>query len=210
MNGFLIYIVNIAALMGLNDLETGSKSHIVILWFAVAIIYLLIIIVILWGNRLKLKSKDDIIKSMQTDCNRLMELNSHTLNYEQLSNTTIDTFLSTIKDICTTKNRSKKIDRENFERIRESLFVNVAGNENFWKCLKDIVNAKHNNLISRMESTLTEADLRLLCLVGCGFTNNSILLLTTYTNQHSVSNRKRIIADKLHLDRPLEELFTMA
>lgn len=102
--------------MGLNDLETGSKSHIVILWFAVAIIYLLIIIVILWGNRLKLKSKDDIIKSMQTDCNRLMELNSHTLNYEQLSNTTIDTFLSTIKDICTTKNRSKKIDRENFEK----------------------------------------------------------------------------------------------
>ena len=65
MNGFLIYIVNIAALMGLNDLETGSKSHIVILWFAVAIIYLLIIIVILWGNRLKLKSKDEEIEEIK-------------------------------------------------------------------------------------------------------------------------------------------------
>ena len=133
-----------------------------------------------------------------------------TEQFKNLSNTTINTFLTTIKDICATKNTSRKIDRNHFERIRESLFVSVAGNANFWQCLKAIINSKHNNLITRIETDqlLTESDIRLLCLVGCGFSNTSIILLTTYTNLHSVSNRKRIIADKLKLSATLEELFT--
>lgn len=194
----------------LKETERSQKRHIIILWHTVAFVYVLIIVLVLWGNRLKLKSKDKIIRSMQADCDRMIDLCNHTEQFKNLSNTTINTFLTTIKDICATKNTSRKIDRNHFERIRESLFVSVAGNANFWQCLKAIINSKHNNLITRIETDqlLTESDIRLLCLVGCGFSNISIILLTTYTNLHSVSNRKRIIADKLKLSATLEELFT--
>ena len=110
------------------------------------------------------------------------------------------------------KNSSEKISATKFSKIRESLFSTIINNDDFWNCIKEIVNSRNKGIITKIEESgqLSEPDLRFLCLVGCGFSNNSIAILSSYTNVHSISNRKRIIADKLQLPSSLDDLFAVS
>ena len=122
----------------------------------------------------------------------------------------MESFLSAIKDISTAKNTFNKIDQDIYDRIRKSLFAKVTENTEFWENLKSYVDKKFGGIITNLaigKYKLSESDTKMLCLVGCGFSNSSILLLSNYTNVHSISNRKRIIASKLELNGPLENLF---
>ena len=131
---------------------------------------------------------------------------------EEINNKTIEAFFSTIKEICSAKNSSEKISATQFSKIRESLFSTIINNDDFWNCIKEIVNSRNKGIITKIEESgqLSEPDLRFLCLVGCGFSNNSIAILSSYTNVHSISNRKRIIADKLQLPSSLDDLFAVS
>ena len=73
------------------------------------------------------------------------------------------------------------------------------GGENgaqLWNELKAYSNFKYNNIIDLLESkypTLTEKDLRLIILICCDFSDNSIKTILQYTNIKSLYNRKRLL-----------------
>ena len=85
---------------------------------------------------------------------------------------------------------------------------NIAevANEDFWKELRAYLDKKHHDIISNLEQIhhLTEKDLRFIELICCGFNNVEIAIILGYAPKY-VSNKRKILADKLGLDLPLQD-----
>ena len=195
--------------------KANAKAYLFRFWLVVAILTIISILYLLNRIKQQIRQKEKIILSLQLDCERLLRLQREFATQSQqmkdINNKTFETLISTIKEISTAKNSSKTISAIHFDKTRELLFSHIVTNDGFWNCIKEIVNFRTNGTISKIEESgqLSEPDLRFLCLVGCGFSNNSIAILSSYTNVHSISNRKRIIAEKLHLSSSLDDLFTL-
>ena len=195
--------------------KANARTYFLCLWLAVAIILIIAVLFLLSKIKRQIRQKERIIMSLQLDCDRLLKAKSDFANQSRqlkdINDKTIEAFVTTIKEICSAKNNSEKISAIHFKKIKESLFSKVVDNYDFWSCIKEIVNIRTNGIISKIEQSgqLSHQDLRFLCLVGCGFSNNSIAILSNYTNVHSISNRKRIIAERLQLSSSLEDLFTV-
>ena len=196
--------------------KANAKAYLFRFWLAVAILTIISILYLLNRIKQQIRQKEKIILSLQLDCERLLRLQREFATQSQqmkdINNKTFETLISTIKEISTAKNSSKTISAIHFDKTRELLFSHIVTNDGFWNCIKEIVNFRTNGTISKIEESgqLSEPDLRFLCLVGCGFSNNSIAILSSYTNVHSISNRKRIIADKLQLPSSLDDLFAVS
>ena len=196
--------------------KANAKAYSLSFWLAIAILTIMCILYILNRIKQQIKQKERIILTLKLDCEKLLksqgEFASQSKKIKDINDKTIETLISTIKEICTAKNSSKTISAIHFEKTRKLLFSQIITNDDFWNCIKKIVNSRTDGIISNIEKSgqLTESDLRFLCLVGCGFSNNSIAILSNYTNVHSISNRKRIISEKLQLTSSLDDLFTLA
>ena len=192
--------------------EAHSDNVILCLLLAVAIIIILSVSIIVVVNRLKIKSQENMIHSLRIDLQNLLEIKSEIddkSNYIVSLNRKIESLISAIRDLTTTKNTSSKIENASFDKIKEKLITRISSNEDFWISLIEILNRKYNGVISRIEreNILLSSDIKIICLVGFGFSNASIAMLADYSNAHSVSNRKRVIAEKLHLKESLSEIF---
>ena len=89
------------------------------------------------------------------------------------------------------------------QKIKENI-AEVAS-EDFWKELRAYLDKKHHGMISSLEQNhrLTEKDLRFIELICCGFNNVEIAIVLGYAPKY-VSNKRKIIADKLGIDLPLQ------
>jgi len=92
--------------------------------------------------------------------------------------------------------------------MAQTIKKNVAevANEDFWKELRAHMDKKHHGIISNLEQIhhLTEKDLRFIELICCGFNNVEIAIILGYAPKY-VSNKRKILADKLVIDLPLQD-----
>ena len=91
------------------------------------------------------------------------------------------TLFSTIKNLVQSKNGSKKINNEDFIKIKSKLITDATSNKDFWRYLEMYVDNKYKGVITQLRnsiSDLTESDIKLLCLIGVGFSNVSVTFLT--------------------------------
>ncbi len=205
-----IHNENVAAL----KIAKANRNIIILcLFLAVAALLVLAIFTIMMQIRLKLKSKENIIKSLQIDCqnfiNIINDYDNKTKHKTYNYNRKIESYISLIKELTSAKNTCKKIENSSFEKIKEMLLLNISNKEDFWSSLKEILDNKYNGVITKIEkeNILSDSDIHILCLIGFGFSNASIALLANYSNAHSISNRKHIIAEKLCVNDSLYELF---
>ena len=223
MHRILLYIICILlsiAAFACGETHYDSRltaiAYLLLVLLAVTVFALISAWFSIYNLKKRIGEKEEIMLSLLFDYERLVKLKSEfadqSRKINEINNKTIEAFFSTIKEICSAKNSSEKISATQFSKIRESLFSTIINNDDFWNCIKEIVNSRNKGIITKIEESgqLSEPDLRFLCLVGCGFSNNSIAILSSYTNVHSISNRKRIIADKLQLPSSLDDLFAVS
>ena len=121
----------------------------------------------------------------------------------------LKTYLDAIRKATLAQNDNNGISNDAYKKVKASVFNEIANDANFWIKLQSYIDAHFSGIATKAETLgMSETDIRLLCLTGCGFTAQSVILLTKYTNTHSVSNRKLTIAKVLNLGCSLDEYFS--
>ena len=193
-------------------LAQANKSILCLALIAsIAVILLLSTFVVFISNRLRMRKQISEITLLKSEIQNLLishnndSLSIHDTQFKQ----SIECYLSVIKDVSSEKNKDGRIKSDDYIRFRKALFAKVLDNKDFWSNLSLYVDSKYSCALSKLidHNDLSESDKQLLCLVGSGFSNSSILLLSNYTNDHSVSNRKRILATNLNLQCSIEDYF---
>ena len=91
--------------------------------------------------------------------------------------------------------------------MAQKIKKNIAevANDDFWNELRTYLDKKHHGIISNLEQThhLKEKDLRFIELICCEFNNIEIAIILGYAPKY-VSNKRKILADKLGIDLPLQ------
>ena len=121
----------------------------------------------------------------------------------------LKTYLDAIRKATLAQNDNNSISNDAYNKVKASVFNKIANDDNFWIKLQSYIDAHFSGIATKAETLgMSGSDIRLLCLTGCGFTAQSVILLTKYTNAHSVSNRKLTIAKILNLGCSLDEYFS--
>ena len=183
------------------------KNNIAIIIILLLIILVLVIGILLIIKFLHIKNQENQIKQLQIEISNIINDNVMMSNDFKQS---AGTLFSTIKNLVQSKNGSKKINNEDFIKIKSKLITDATSNKDFWRYLEMYVDNKYKGVITQLRnsiSDLTESDIKLLCLIGVGFSNVSVTFLTDYSHNHSVCNRKRVIAEKMNIDCSIEEYF---
>jgi hypothetical protein len=112
---------------------------------------------------------------------------------------TIDSQISITKDLVESSYKYEFDTAKFMKRFRESMTEGKSGSD-FLASMRPYVNATHNDMLTRIQtdcSALTSDDIDVISMVCCNFPLNVMMLYLGYTNTHSVSNKKHLIAKKL-------------
>ena len=90
------------------------------------------------------------------------------------------------------------------QKIKENI-AEVA-NDSFWKELWLYLDKRYNGIISKLANhpNITVKDLKFIELICCGFNNVEIAIILGYAPKY-VSNKRKILAEKLGIDLPLQD-----
>jgi hypothetical protein len=186
---------------GLSLRNEQMKSEINRLAMAalIAVILVLVTLIIIMRYRHKAKVDKIEIDSMRYELEQSLEMISAKDDINADLKRTIDSQISITKDLVETSYKYEFDTAKFMKRFRESMTEGKSGSD-FLASMRPYVNATHNDMLTRIQSefpALTSDDIDVISMVCCNFPLNVMMLYLGYTNTHSVSNKKRLIAKKL-------------
>ena len=110
------------------------------------------------------------------------------------------TFMQTLID--SSQHESPSVIRK---RIEEGI-GSMTANEDFWNALKTHLDQNHDGLITRLAQTprISDNDVKFIELCCCGFNYLEIAIILGYAPNY-ISQKRKDVAQKLHLRMPLQE-----
>jgi hypothetical protein len=186
---------------GLSLRNEQMKSEINRLAMAalIAVILVLVTLIIIMRYRHKMKVDKIEIDSMRYELEQSLEMISAKDDINADLKRTINSQISITKDLVETSYKYEFDTAKFMKRFRESMTEGKSGSD-FLASMRPYVNATHNDMLTRIQSefpALTSDDIDVISMVCCNFPLNVMMLYLGYTNTHSVSNKKRLIAKKL-------------
>ena len=169
-----------------NKLSIIKTSSTIMIGCIIAFAFLLLALCILFLYREKRNKNDlQVLKDDLTNCTIICKQHGLILQKQM-------ELISSIELLAGKKSKNTSL-------ALKEIYNAFYGGENgaqLWNELKAYSNFKYNNIIDLLESkypTLTEKDLRLIILICCDFSDNSIKTILQYTNIKSLYNRKRLL-----------------
>jgi hypothetical protein len=187
--------------LGLSLRNEQMKSEINRLAMAalIAVILVLVTLIIIMRYRHKAKVDKIEIDSMRYELEQSLEMISAKDDINADLKRTIDSQISITKDLVETSYKYEFDTSKFMKRFRESMTDGKSGSD-FLASMRPYVNATHGDMLTRIQTEfpmLTSDDIDVISMVCCNFPLNVMMLYLGYTNTHSVSNKKRLIAKKL-------------
>jgi tetratricopeptide (TPR) repeat protein len=187
--------------LGLSLRNEQMKSEINRLAMAalIAVILVLVTLIIIMRYRHNAKVDKIEIDAMRYELEQSLEMISAKDDINADLKRTIDSQISITKDLVETSYKYEFDTAKFMKRFRESMTEGKSGSD-FLASMRPYVNATHNDMLTRIQSefpALTSDDIDVISMVCCNFPLNVMMLYLGYTNTHSVSNKKHLIAKKL-------------
>jgi hypothetical protein len=183
----------------LKNEQMRADNNRLALLVSIAVILVLVTLIIIMRYRHKAKVDKIEINSMRYELEQSLEMISAKDDINADLKRTIDSQISITKDLVETSYKYEFDTAKFMKRFRESMTEGKSGSD-FLASMRPYVNATHNDMLTRIQSEfpmLTSDDIDVISMVCCNFPLNVMMLYLGYTNTHSVSNKKRLIAKKL-------------
>jgi hypothetical protein len=185
-------------LMLKNEQMRADNNRLALL-ASIAVIFVLVTLMVIMWYRHKVKDDKIEIDAMRYELEQSLEMISAKDDINADLKRTIDSQISITKDLVETSYKYEFDTSKFMKRFRESMTEGKSGSD-FLASMRPYVNATHNDMLTRIQTdcpALTSDDIDVISMVCCNFPLNVMMLYLGYTNTHSVSNKKRLIAKKL-------------
>jgi tetratricopeptide (TPR) repeat protein len=185
-------------LMLKNEQMRADNNRLALL-ASIAVILVLVTLIIIMRYRHKAKVDKIEIDAMRYELEQSLEMISAKDDINADLKRTIDSQISITKDLVETSYKYEFDTAKFMKRFRESMTEGKSGSD-FLASMRPYVNATHNDMLTRIQTdcpALTSDDIDVISMVCCNFPLNVMMLYLGYTNTHSVSNKKHLIAKKL-------------
>jgi hypothetical protein len=183
----------------LKNEQMRANNNRLALLASIAVILILVTLIIIMRYRHKAKVDKIEIDSMRYELEQSLEMISAKDDINADLKRTIDSQISITKDLVETSYKYEFDTSKFMKRFRESMTEGKSGSD-FLASMRPYVNATHGDMLTRIQSeytVLTSDDIDVISMVCCNFPLNVMMLYLGYTNTHSVSNKKHLIAKKL-------------
>ena len=187
-----------------NRVRTIHDLH----WLVIGIIALAILAFLLFA--IYHYRKMNYVKALTQELQHA-KINRHEQLLEQLDthNHVIGQFVKNMVSFMQTLMESSEKDGPTTlrQRVKEGLGSITTGDD-FWEALRAHVDLTHGGLISRIAENpgITRKDLKFIELCCCGFDYVEISIIMGYTPRY-ISQKRKDLANKLHLGMPLLDYF---
>jgi tetratricopeptide (TPR) repeat protein len=183
----------------LKNEQMRADNNRLALLAAIAVIFVLVTLIVIICYRHKAKVDKIEIDAMRYELEQSLEMISAKDDINADLKRTIDSQISITKDLVETSYKYEFDTAKFMKRFRESMTEGKSGSD-FLASMRPYVNATHNDMLTRIQTdcpALTSDDIDVISMVCCNFPLNVMMLYLGYTNTHSVSNKKHLIAKKL-------------
>jgi tetratricopeptide (TPR) repeat protein len=185
--------------LSLKNEQMRADNNRLALLASIAVIFVLVTLIVIMRYRHKAKVDKIEINSIRYELEQSLEMISAKDDINADLKRTIDSQISITKDLVESSYKYEFDTAKFMKRFRESMTEGKSGSD-FLASMRPYVNATHNDMLTRIQSEfpmLTSDDIDVISMVCCNFPLNVMMLYLGYTNTHSVSNKKRLIAKKL-------------
>jgi hypothetical protein len=185
--------------LALRNEQMKSEINRLAMAALIAVILVLVTLIIIMRYRHKMKVDKIEINSMRYELEQSLEMISAKDDINADLKRTIDSQISITKDLVESSYKYEFDTVKFMKRFRESMTEGKSGSD-FLASMRPYVNATHNDMLTRIQTdcpALTSDDIDVISMVCCNFPLNVMMLYLGYTNTHSVSNKKHLIAKKL-------------